>query len=402
MSRDSRFVLTHNPAVGTLARTRLNALSSLAEEKKITADSAEEGRTLLTRMPRLKGQQDLRKLYQKLVDGTVTPEVFSKEREGVLANMKIKHDKAGEYAAKIIEATRQIKSSYVKETNQGELVDWALRGLYRYSHEAMPADFKERLTKAKTLTEKQLVTLLTDARERLGSREDLDKHKDIDVSLQLMMRHLDPHTTYIDPDTITRFRTETTGNFTGIGIKIQEPRPEDSTDGYLQVVTPILNSPAYKAGVKAGDEITAIIREVDEKGAPLKSPERTSTKGLHSSDAVKLIQGKPGTKLKLVIQRKGHEGPLEIEVKRAQIDVETVWGVKRAAKDAWDYYLDPAEKIGYIRISSFARNTARDVAVAMEQLNEKGLKGLILDLRIIPAACCRAPWPFPVCSSTTA
>ena len=307
LSPDSNFVLTHNPAVATITRTRLNALSSLAEEKKITAEEAVEGRTLLSRMPRLKGQQDMRKLYQKLVDGTVTPEVFAKERDGVLANMKIKHDKAGAYASKVIEATRQIKSSYVKETNQGELVDWALRGLYRYSHEAIPGEIKAHLAKAKTLTEKRAGGPLDRRAERLGSREDLDKHKDIDVSLQLMMRHLNPHTTYIDPDTITRFRTETTGNFTGIGIKIQEPNPqqEESSDGYLQVVTPILNSPAYKAGIKAGDEITAIIREVDEKGAPLKSPERTSTKGMHTSDAVKLIAGKPGTKLKLVIQAQG-------------------------------------------------------------------------------------------------
>ncbi len=376
----THFVLTNNPTVAEQVRKRVNTLSSLAEEKKIAADAAAEGKNLLERMPKLKTMQDLRKEYQKLTDGAETPDEFTKNRTQLLAGMKMKHEKAREYAAKVIQASQHIHDSYVKDTNQGELVAWAIRGLYKDIEEKVPNDVKEKLDKIKNFKEPQLVELLTDVRERLGLREDLDKHKDIDISLKRMTAHLDPHTTYIDPETINRFRTETTGNFTGIGITIYPGRK----DGYLQVVSPIKGSPAYKAGIKAGDLITDIIRDVDSEGKKLPSPETTSTKGMTTSDAANLITGKPGTKVKVRVQREGHEGPLEFEVKRDLVDVETVTGPKRDGKDEWDYYLDPKDKIAYIRISSFARHTARDIAEAMKKLNKSGVNGLILDVRENP------------------
>jgi C-terminal peptidase prc len=380
-SPSTHFVITRNPVIAAKVTKRLNTLSSMAEEKKVTAEVATEGKTLLERMPKLKTYQDLRKEYQKLVDGATTPDEFNKSRTQLLAAMKIKHEKAREYAAKVIQASQHIHDSYVKDTNQGELVAWAIRGLYRDIEEKMPTDVKEKLDKIKGLKEPQLVELLTDVRERLGLREDLDKHKDIDISLKRMTAHLDPHTTYIDPETINRFRTETTGNFTGIGITINP-----SSKGFLQVVSPIKNSPAYKAGIKSGDMITEIIREVDSDGKALSKPEVTSTKGMTTADAANLITGKPGTKVKVKVEREGVSGPLEFEVKRDVVDVETVAGAKRDDKDDWDYYIDPKDKIAYIRIASFARHTARDVASAMKKLTAKGagVNGLILDVRENP------------------
>jgi carboxyl-terminal processing protease len=376
----THFVITRNPAVEDQVRKRLNALSSLAEEKKISAEVANEGKALLERMPKLKMQQDLRKEYQKLVDGAVTSDEFTKSREKVLAGMKMTHEKAREYAAKVIQASQHIHDSYVKDTNQGELVAWAIRGLYKDLEEKIPTDIKEKLDKIKNLKESQLTEMLTDVRERLGSREDLDRHKDIDISLKRMTGHLDPHTTYIDPETINRFRTETTGNFTGIGITINAT----NSKGFLQVISPIKGSPAYKAGIKAGDLITDIIRLVDNEGHALPKPEVTSTKGMTTSDAAGLITGKPGTKVKVRVEREGHAGPMEFEVKRDVVDVETVAGARRDAKDDWDFYLDPKDKIAYIRLASFARHTARDTAAAMKKLSASGINGLILDVRENP------------------
>src|SRR5205823_964308 len=99
--------------------------------------------------------------------------------------------------------------------------------------------------------------------------------------------------------------TETTGNFTGIGITINANNPK----GQLQVVSPIKGSPAYLAGIKTGDYITQIIRDVDNEGKPLEKQEITSTKGMSTGDAVKLITGKPGTKVKVRVEREGHDGP---------------------------------------------------------------------------------------------
>jgi carboxyl-terminal processing protease len=152
----------------------------------------------------------------------------------------------------------------------------------------------------------------------------------------------------------------------------------------LQVVTPLKGSPAYRAGLKAGDLIVSITRYEDDEGHTLSEPEVISTKGMTTSDAVKKIQGKPGTKVKLTVEREGVPEPMHFEVHRAVIEVESVMGVKRNDKDEWDYMLDPANKIAYVRLTGFARNTYRDLKTAMDKLNKEHINGLIVDLRFNP------------------
>ena len=145
----THFVLTNNPTVAEQVRKRVNTLSSLAEEKKIAADAAAEGKNLLERMPKLKTMQDLRKEYQKLTDGAVTPDEFTKNRTQLLAGMKMKHEKAREYAAKVIQASQHIHDSYVKDTNQGELVAWAIRGFTRTSRKRFPPTSRKSSTRSR-------------------------------------------------------------------------------------------------------------------------------------------------------------------------------------------------------------------------------------------------------------
>src|SRR5205823_2827106 len=137
------------------------------------------------------------------------------------------------------------------------------------------------------------------------------------------------------------------------GIQI---RKDPATD-MLKVVTPIKNSPAYKKGLKAGDVITQIIREEDSKGNKLDPIEVISTKGLLLSDAVKKILGMPDTRVKLMIQREGEDKPLPVEIVRGRVEVETVLGFKRKPDHDWDwdYVVDHANKIGYIRLTQFSR-----------------------------------------------
>src|SRR5438477_13049597 len=113
-----------------------------------------------------------------------------------------------------------------------------------------------------------------------------------------MMHHLDPYTTYIDPEERARFDSDINSNFTGIGIQTRK----DAATDYLLVVTPIKGSPAYKGGLQAGDLITSVTREVDSDGNPLNPVEVLSTKGLSLNDAVKKILGKVNTKVKLTVQ----------------------------------------------------------------------------------------------------
>ena len=375
----SHFVLTTNPKAIGKARARLKKFESLVADRGLDRKLAEEGRRLLERMPKLEAQRKLRQAYQNLVDGEVTPEKFRQARLDILEQMKLPARLARTYASKVLEAAKIVDDEYVKEVAIGDLVGWGIRGLYLRLDEKIPEDLLDRLDKVKTMRTTELGTLLMDARAHLGQREDLDKHKDIDITLQRMLARLDPYTTYIDPETVERFKVEYKGEFTGIGVQI---RKDGATD-MLQVVTPIKGSPSYRLGLQAGDLIQTIIRDVDSQGEQLQKQEVLQTKDLTLSEAVKKILGKAGTKVTLTIKREGKE-PFNVEITRGRIELESVFGVKRKADDSWDYWLDAENKIGYIRLSNFARNTASDLTAVVRGLKRQGMRALVLDLRFNP------------------
>jgi C-terminal peptidase prc len=379
----NHFVLTHNPAVMAKVKERLAKIAQLAKDKKISAELAEEGQNLLSRMPKLEAQRKLRKEYQKLADGGVTPEAFQEKRETIVAGMKLDRQIADNYAKKVIDGARRVKLSYVKDVTLGELTASAIRGLYRHVGEKVPAEISERLAKAKNLKEKDLRTLLSDARERLGKREDLANHKDINISMRRLLGTLDPYSTYYDKETLERFRQDVEGQFVGIGVQIRKHPTRDA----LEVISPIKDSPAYNKAAKkvlAGDVITTITLIVDAKGKPLAEPKVISTKGLSVSDAVTKIKGKAGTNVRLTLEREGEPKPVEVELTRGQVEVETVLGLRRKPSDEWDHFVDAASRIAYVRLTQFSANTYRDLQKLMKKLDKQGLKGLILDLRFNP------------------
>jgi C-terminal peptidase prc len=260
------------------------------------------------------------------------------------------------------------------------MVAWAIKGMYRGLDEALPSELKAKMDEAKTLKRGQLSDLLTEARERIGKREDLEDNKDVDIALRTMLFNLDPHTVYFDKEQVQQMDTQLLGRYTGVGIQIRRDMVRDG----LLVVSPIKGSPAYRAKIKTGDLITEIIRPVDKDGKVLDPPQVISTKGMKTDDAVKKILGTAGTKVKLKILREGTEEPFDVELTRGVINVETVYGVKRNDDDTWDYMLDAKNKIGYLRLSQFAPNSYDDLKRAITKLQASGLKGLILDLRYNP------------------
>jgi C-terminal peptidase prc len=377
----SHFVLTHNPAVTATLERRLEKVAELEKSGQVTAEQAEEGRKLLALMPKLKSYQSLRKSWESLADAKIDVAAFARQAGDIREAMKLEPRAARSYAAKVVHATELITSEYVKDVVQGELIAWGIRGLYQRIEEKIPPELKERLDKAKDLDEKELTQLLTDARANLGRRDDLDNHKDLDFTLQRMLTHLDPYTTYIDPEALARFRQETSGNFYGVGISIRKETNRDM----LYVVTPLMGSPAYKAGIKAGDVITAIKRDMDSSGSPLAETEVTSTKGLALGDAVKKILGIKGTYVTLTVEREGVSKPLDFKLRRELIHMESVIGVKRNADDSFDYLIDSKNRIAYVRLTSFADDTSRDLAEVLAQLKKNGgIRGFILDLRYNP------------------
>ena len=223
---------------------------------------------------------------------------------------------------------------------------------------------------------------------RLGKREDLDGDKAADVTLHAMFQGLnDPHSLYFDREEWLSFSKQLEGRFPGVGIIIRR----DSVRDALLVVSPILGSPAYKAGIHAGDLITEVRLEVDKLGNPLPADAQKvfSTKGMKTDDAVKLITGKPETPVTLIVEREGEKGPKTYRILRNYVMVETIHGVVRDKDMEWTYYLDPKEKIGYVRIESFlytqgSLGTYPDLKKALAKMKKEGLNGLVIDVRNNP------------------
>jgi len=168
-----------------------------------------------------------------------------------------------------------------------------------------------------------------------------------------MVRSLDPHSSFMTKDEHNELMLETKGSFTGIGIEIT------MQDGVLTVVSPIEGTPADKAGIKSGDKIIKI--------------EEESTQDMTMMEAVKRIRGPKGTMVNLTIAREGEPNPLAFSITRDVIPLRSVR----------HHFLTP--EIGYVRISTFQSKTAKDLKVALDELEKDNkLHGLILDLRNNP------------------
>ncbi len=188
----------------------------------------------------------------------------------------------------------------------------------------------------------------------------------LESALEGMLQNLDPHSTFINTGEWMQFRRQIEGKFGGIGIQVGV----DPETGRLRVIAPMVGTPAYEAGILAGDQIV----EID--GQP--------AEGMNPDSAAKILTGRPGTEVKLSVLHEGSDEPDPITITRAIIEVPSVLGDHRRPDDQWDYLLDKDKKIGYIRITSFIQNTADELKKALDELKDEGVKGLILDLRDDP------------------
>jgi|TARA_R110002096_G_scaffold196966_2_gene380027 carboxyl-terminal processing protease len=192
--------------------------------------------------------------------------------------------------------------------------------------------------------------------------EEISDHDLLENAIKGMLTGLDPHSTYLDKKDFKELQEGTRGEFGGLGIEV------GMEDGFVKVITPIDDTPAYKAGVQAGD----LVIRLDEH----------PVKGMTLSDAVKIMRGKPGTDILLTIIREGEERPLKITITRAVIKVVSVK----------HRILEPG--YGYVRIASFQTRTGESLHEALTELKkeseDKALKGLVLDLRNNPGGLLNA------------
>ena len=181
----------------------------------------------------------------------------------------------------------------------------------------------------------------------------------LEEAIQGMLNGLDPHSSYLNEEDYRELRVGTSGEFGGVGIEV------GMEDGFLKVIAPIDDTPAARAGIKAGDTII----KLDDK----------TVKGMALDDAVKLMRGKPGTKIELTITREGREKPFDVTLERAVIKVVSVKG----------RLLEPGYL--YIRLSQFQTHTAEDLIKTISRLKGQGpVRGLILDLRNNPGGVLNA------------
>lgn len=373
------FAVTLNPAETDAVRKRLDTLAALRKDGTIDDEVANEGAEFLRRMPKLKAQQELRKGYQKLADGGSADDLIA-ERKTIKDGTRLERAAAVDFAKKVNDAVTMVTDNSIKSANAGELTAAAVKGLYRRVREAVPTEIEETFKEPRGLSTTRRTEALQAARLHLGKREDLDGDKGAEIAIRMMLLNLsDRYAAYTDREGLRRNDSHIKGEYYGIGVHVRRDAVRDG----LLVTSPIKGSPALKAGMQAGDLITEIRRTVDPDGKPLPpdAPKVISTKGLSSDEAVKIILGERGTPITVVVQREGEKEPRVFELTREKVEVESVFGVRRKDGNDWSFYADEDYKIGYIHLSQFGRNTARDLRKAVADLKRAGLNGLVLDLR---------------------
>jgi carboxyl-terminal processing protease len=177
----------------------------------------------------------------------------------------------------------------------------------------------------------------------------------LDGAIRGMVGALDPHSSYLNREEYALLQSDTSGDFGGVGVEI------DARGEYLMVVAPIATSPAERAGVRAGDEIVSI--------------EGRDARGLSVDEAVRRMRGAAGTRVRVVLRRRGAPDPIRLELVREIVHVTSV-----------DAQLLP-ERIGYVNLKSFQDHASWELQLAIERLTTEAggsLRGLVLDLRNNP------------------
>ena len=178
-------------------------------------------------------------------------------------------------------------------------------------------------------------------------------------ALRGMIGMLDPHSEFMPPSRYSHLMDDTEGKFGGVGVHI------NIQDGYLTVLAPMEDTPAYEAGVMSGDRIVKI--------------EGKNARNISMPEAIDKLRGKPGSKVKMTLFRPSTRKDIEVTLKRALIKVATVKDINNERN-----FTVGADKIGYVRLTQFGESTASDLEEALRKLEVEGMKSLVLDLRHNP------------------
>jgi carboxyl-terminal processing protease len=185
------------------------------------------------------------------------------------------------------------------------------------------------------------------------------------AAMEGIVSKLDQFSAFIPPQNYQEFQSSIEQHFGGIGVTIEGPPAVKR----LTVVSPIPRTPAFKAGLQAGD----VILEIDGQ----------STEGLESAQATKLMRGEIGTSVKLLVRRMDSSECVELVVPRADIEVNSVYGDHIREDSSWDYFLEEDSRIAYIRINMFGERTVNEFRQALHEVRSQA-KAIVIDLRFNP------------------
>ncbi len=188
------------------------------------------------------------------------------------------------------------------------------------------------------------------------------------------LQRLDPHSDFITADEFKQFQKATKAKFGGIGIQIMA----DPRSGLVTVISPMVGTPAYEAGILAGDVIAKI--------------DGHSTENMTQKKVIEMIQGEPGTKVTLSVIHEGAKAAVDLEITRAEIHIDSVLGDQRSKDPGkeWDFWIDAESKIAYIRVIGFTETTVAELTKVVDSLQKSNMKGLVLDLRTNPGGLLRS------------
>ncbi|MCG8583479.1 MAG: PDZ domain-containing protein, partial [Pirellulales bacterium] len=197
----------------------------------------------------------------------------------------------------------------------------------------------------------ELIEVLADALDEIDRSyyRDVDRAELVEAAIHGMMAKLDKNSRFMTgEEAISPLRRQLQGEYDGVGIDLT------AENGSTRVVSPLVGSPAYEAGIRPGDQITAIGGE--------------STAGANLKDVMGRMRGEPGSEVEITLVDSETNETKNVKLKSAAIKVETVFGARRNEDDSWDFMLDPEHKIGYIRLVSFSRTCLEPLHAAIEQL----------------------------------
>jgi carboxyl-terminal processing protease len=212
------------------------------------------------------------------------------------------------------------------------------------------------------------VRVLANALDTVEKRslEPVKNSKLFEGAMEGMLGDLDDYSTYIPPADLPKFQETIDLQFAGVGMELVI----DPETKQLKVLSPLVGTPAYRAGILAGDRILRI--------------GKTATEGMSLAEAGALLRGKPGEAITLAIVHEGKEKPEEVKLVREIVQVPSVLGDTRNADGSWNFMLEGRDRIGYTRVSSFTDDTVIELNEVLAGLAARGLRGLVLDLRDDP------------------